>query len=185
MLVGVSVAQQSDNVRLLRSFVPLGAERIDLSSGRTMYLLATAESPGFQGWRIVDTGTRRLLLKSDGSPVRYYPQHIEFRITATAMRPGMLEIGRPYGSLHLLPEQINSYLLQLGFRMLIFDGLHITRVEPQSMRQIGMPAEVNYDERVFQVAFDLPAHVSTQNRIVIEVLSPSKFRLCKFHFDLF
>jgi hypothetical protein len=180
----LSVAQQSDNVRSLHALVPLGAERIDLSSSGTMYILTTAESPAFEGWRVVNTGTRTLLLTPDGSPVRYYPRHIEFRITATAMRPGMLDI-RPYGTLHLSPDEVNAYLLQLGFRLLIFDGLQVTRVEPQSRRQIGMPAEVHYDERVYQIAFDFPTSVPTQDRIVLEVLSPGGSRLCKFHLDLF
>lgn len=170
--------------RTFRAAVPLGAERIDLSSGKTMYLLVTAESPRFEGMRALDNGSTKALLRADGSRVQFFPKHIEFRITVTAMRPDLLTIDS-YGRLNLSPSEINSYLLNLGFRMLIFHGLEITRVTPESNQLIGMPADVNYDERVFQIGFDLPHAVSTDDRIVLEVLSPAGSRLCKFHLDFF
>lgn len=176
--------QDPDNERSFHAAVPLGAERIDLSSGRTMYILATAESPRFEGWRARDTGSQKLLLRADGSPVHFYPQHLEFRLTATAMRPDLLSIDS-YGRLNLSAAEINSYLLTLGFRLLVFHGLQVTQVVPETTHLIGMPAEINYDERVYQIAFDLPHAVSTDDRIVLEVLSPGGSRLCKFHLDFF
>lgn len=170
--------------RSLHATVPLGAERIDLSSGETMYILATAESPKFEGWRAVDTGSRKMLLQADGSPAGFFPQHLEFRLTATAMRPDLLTIDS-YGRLNLSADEVNAYLLTIGFRVLIFHGLQITRVEPDAIRLIGMPAEVKYNERVYQVGFDLPHAVPMDDRIVLEVLSPSGSRLCKFHLDFF
>jgi hypothetical protein len=176
--------QDSDYERSFHSAVPLGAERIDLSSGKTMYILATAESPKFEGLRARDTGAQKMLLRADGSSFRFYPQHLEFRLTATAMRPDLLAIDS-YGRLNLSAGEINSYLLALGFRLLIFHALQVTPVEPETMHLIGMPADVDYDERVYQIAFDLPHAVSSDDRIVLEVLSPGGSRLCKFHLDFF
>jgi hypothetical protein len=169
--------------RQYHSIIPLGAERIDLRpSTRTLFILATAESPFFEGWHSpVDA---HYLLKADGSRVEAYPREIGFRLTATAMRPDMLLLD-PYGTLNLPDGSINDYLLHLQFRMTVFHGLETTSVEPESVRLIGMPADVNYDERIYQMLFNLPHQIPITDRIVIEVLAPTGYRICKFHLDLF
>lgn len=171
--------------REFHSTVPLGAERIDLRPARNeMYLLATAESPQFEGWHVRDEGDRKALLGADGRPVRFYPEHLSFRLTATAMRPKLLMIDS-YGTLNLSEDALNNFLLNLRFRMLVFRGLDMMRVEPNNIKMIGMPADVPYNERIYGITFDLPRAVSTDERIVLEVLSPSGARLCKFHLDFF
>lgn len=177
--------QSSEYEREYHSAVPLGAERIDLRPARTeMYLLATAESPQFEGWRVREDGSRKVLLAADGQPVRFYPQHLNFRLTATAMRPKLLMI-ESYGTLNISDDAVNTFLLNLRFRMLVFKGLDVTRLEPRNVRMIGMPADVSYGERIYGVSFDLPRPISVDERIVLEVLSPTGTRLCKFHLDFF
>ncbi|HYH00197.1 MAG TPA: hypothetical protein VD837_13770 [Terriglobales bacterium] len=90
-----------------------------------------------------------------------------------------------YGTLNVPSGSLNDYLLKLGFRLLVFRGLDVTRIEPQNVHMIGVPAEVPYEERIFKVSFDLPRTVSTDERVVFEVLSPTGFRLCKFHLDFY
>jgi hypothetical protein len=179
------VFQSPSYEREFHSAVPLGAERIDLRPARNeMYVLATAESPQFEGWRVREDGERKILLAADGQPVRFYPQRVNFRVTATAMRPKLLMIDS-YGTLNLSDDSINSFLLSLRFRLLVFRGLDVARLEPRNIRMIGMPAEVPYDERVYGISFDLPRPVPMDERVVLEVLSATGTRLCKFHLDFF
>jgi hypothetical protein len=65
----------------------------------------------------------------------------------------------------------------------VFHGLRQTIVEPAAVKMIGVPDDMPYDERIYRVAFDL-GDVSLDDRIVLEVLTPSGERLCKFHLDL-
>jgi len=190
VLVSVCHGREPGGTTFEREFhaaVPLGAERIDLRPGdRELFILATAESPVFEGWRVTEGehGSDRSLVSADGTRVRFYPQHVDFRLTATAMRPKLLTIDS-YATLRLTPDQINDYILGLRFRLLIFHGLDIARVEPDSVRMIGMPADVQYDERTWLASFYTPRRVSTDDHIVLEVLSPMGYRVCKFHLDFF
>ncbi len=169
--------------RTYHSQIPLGAERIELRpSKRSLYLLATAESPYFEGWHGPEEG--RLLFTSNGSKVQAYPQQIRFRLTATAMRPDMLTLDDSYGTLSMSDSAVNEYLLNLRFGMIIFHGLEQESLPPQYVRLIGMPAEIVYDERIFDIGFELPHQVSIYDRIVLEVLSSTGYRVCKFHLDL-
>jgi hypothetical protein len=172
-----NIAQSYDSI------VPLGGLKIELKpSNRDMFILASAESPYFDGCysRTDATG----LFTASGKKVAFYPTHIDFRLTATAMRPKMLDIDT-YGALHVPETEINDYLLHLRFDVLVFHGLQKTTIQPSSVQLIGMPADVPYDERVFRISFDSPQQISIYDRMLLEVLSPSGDRLCKFHLDLF
>ncbi len=173
----------SDYGRQYHSTVPLGAEKIDLRpSKRALYILATAESPHFEGWHGPEDA--HYVIAPDGSRVDSYPGQIGFRLTATAMRPDLLFLDS-YGTLDLPEGAVNEYLLHLHFRMLVFHGLEVTRFDPESVQLIGMPPEVAYGERIYQMSFNLPYRVPIEDRIVIEVLAPEGYRICKFHLDLF
>jgi hypothetical protein len=74
-------------------------------------------------------------------------------------------------------------LLGLGFRIQVYDGLHSREIAPESVEMIGMPAYVNYDERVYRVtvkAADLPI----TDRFKIEILSRQGEVLGHFSFVL-
>lgn len=77
----------------------------------------------------------------------------------------------------------NGYLLHLRFRVVIFQGLRQTIVEPDSVEMIGVPREVPYDERIFHVTVDL-SRVPLTDRVVLEIHDPNGGRICKFHLDL-
>jgi hypothetical protein len=40
-----------------------------------------------------------------------------------------------------------------------------------------------YDERIYRIGFDM-GKIPIQDRVVMEVLTPTGQRLCKFHLDL-
>ncbi len=56
-------------------------------------------------------------------------------------------------------------------------------IQPVLVRQIGMPADVPYDERVYRIAFDT-GNIPVDARLVLEVFSPKGELLTKFHFEL-
>ncbi len=174
----------TENERAYHSLVPLGAERIELRPGkRSLFVLATAESPYFEGWHgPMDSHT---LFTADGTRVESYPEQLAFRVTASAMRPDLMVIDSD-ATLDLPDDTVNDYLLHLQFRVIIFHGLEQEQLQPQEIRLIGMPAAVPYGERVYQAYFNLPHPVPIEDRVVFEVISPSaEYRLCKFHLDLF
>lgn len=162
------------------SVVPLGTDAIELQPAKqTVYLLASAESQGFDGMRLVRQGSRDRILNADGSPVVRYPGHVTFRVTATARGPKMLDL-QPFP----IPahEPLEQYLLGLRFRVLAFHGLQVKTVDPESVRMIGMPATVPYDERIYGVSFDL-GNIPLADRLVLVILGPDGERLTKFHLE--
>lgn len=165
---------------VFHSVVPLGADGFKFRDAReTMFLLATAANPQFEGCRrIVDHG-RRKLVDAKGAPVLAYPDIISFRITAST-RLKLLDVDQwP----ETAGQPLNRYLLGLRFRLRIFHGLSERVLQPDSVQQIGMPAEVSYDERIYRATFHL-GQVPMADRIVLEVISPRGERLSRFHLDL-
>lgn len=172
---------QSDEVTHYQARVPLGWESFKVrSSGICFYLLGTVESPKLDGWQKVTVNDRSHLLDASGQPVRVYPEELQFRITASA-REKLLE-NQPFTIASNIP--INDYLLHLRFRLKVFHGLEARTVRPVSVEDIGMPADVSYDERIYRIRFNL-GRIPIEDRIVLEVFAPTGERLSKFHVDLF
>ncbi len=165
----------------LHSRIPLGVEAFTVEGAwkGTLTLLASAQSPQFEGWNIEKDGHHYVAQTSNGQAVRYYPDSIDFRVTAS-VRSLMLD---PSPFPVSVDEDQNAFLLGLRFRVVAFHGLRQTVIEPDSVELIGVPADLGSDERVYRVAVALP-HISMQDRIVLEVYSPASERICKFHLDL-
>jgi hypothetical protein len=162
------------------SRIPLGSDVFSVQPwGSVLTVLASVNSPHFEGWRRQQFGERRRLVNASGQPVRHYPEHLEFRVS-TGTRT-MLSDTQPFPITTTLGA--NDYLLHLRFRLKIFHGLRQTMVMPESTVMIGVPADIPYGERIYRVSFDLD-QVSIEDRVVLEVLAPSGERLCKFHLDL-
>lgn len=177
---GTGQASDSESY-LYHSLIPLGSESFEVEPWKTVLtVLASAESPQFEGWRRQGLGDRRgKLLDAAGQPVRHFPGTLNFRVSVgTRTR---LADSEPYPLRTSLPQ--NDYLLHLRFRVKVFHGLQQTIVEPAAVKMIGVPDDMPYDERIYRIAFDL-GEVSLDDRIVLEVLTPSGERLCKFHLDL-
>ena len=175
------LTSRSDGVIRYQARVPLGWESFKVrSSGICFYLLGTVESPKFDGWQKVTVKDRSHLYDASGQPVRVYPEEMQFRITASA-REKLLE-NQPFTIASAIP--MNDYLLHLRFRLKVFHGVEWRIVRPASVEAIGMPAEVSYDERIYRIRFNL-GRIPIDDRIVLEVFSPTGERLSKFHVDLF
>ncbi len=147
---------------------------------RTLYVMGTARSAAFRGWRPTQGDRWRPVEHADGTPVTQFPRRLSFRVTASALLPDMPSVDRD-----LLDgvSDLNALLISLGFRLKIFHGLDVTAVEPDAIEMIGMPADVPYDERVYRIGFILPRPVSIDDRLVLEVLDSNGERLCKFHLE--
>ncbi len=163
------------------SNIPLGAEGFLLKpSDRAFYLFATAQNARFEGMHQARVAGQRVLLDAQGRQVEHYPETVTFRVTASAWSEKLIGVA-------LFPvkaaEDTNDYLLNLRFRVLIFHGLQVTTIEPAKVELIGMPADVPYQERIYNLTFEV-GHVPVEDRAVLEVLSPDGERLCKFHLDL-
>ncbi len=163
------------------SNVPLGAEGFLLKPGNhVFYLFATAQNAWFEGMHQARVAEREVLLDGQGRQVDYYPGTLNFRVTATTWPDKLIDVA-------LFPinadADTNAYLLRLHFRLLIFRGLNVRKIEPANVDLIGMPADVPYNERIYGLTFDL-GQVPIGDRMVLEVLSPEGERLCKFHLEL-
>jgi hypothetical protein len=183
MVPAVRAADKRDrrlNVEVIKPQIPLGIEGFFMRPARrTLYLMGTAISPFFGGWRVVGSGPRRFVVGADGIPVQYFPSRVQFRVTAMTPDTPTLLVERDMLDVN---EEPNQFLLDLRFRLKVFRGLDVTNIAPDSVEMIGMPADVRYNERVFRLSYTLPA-IPIEDRIVLEVLRPDDTRICKFHLE--
>jgi hypothetical protein len=160
--------------------IPLGIESFRLEPSKSdFYLMASAEQPDFVGLQRITEGERDRLVSGTGKPFNFYPERVQFRLTASARE--RLTEDRPFPT--KATESLPELFLKLHFRLKIFHGLNYRYVQPSYVDDIGMPRDVPYDERIFRIGFNV-GKVPIEDRIVMEVLSPTGERLCKFHLDL-
>jgi hypothetical protein len=163
----------------MHAHLPLGMEGFLLRPGRHMlYVLSTADSPVFEGWHLAENGAQKLILDRNGTPVRYFPQKLHFRVTASTM----LDLIGVESSPLQIDTDINSFLRRLSFRLKVFHDLQMTTLEPESVQMLGVPAEVSSEERVYGATFTVP-RIPIEDRMVLEVLTPEGDRLCRFHLE--
>jgi hypothetical protein len=163
-----------------QSVVPIGEDALLLQPTKQwIYLRARAESVGFEGWRQVTNGSSKSLLATDGRPVSQYPRFVDFQVTAS-LKPNQKR--RPIAFPTPCPENPNECMLNLRFRLRIFRGIDVTVVEPAVVKLLGPPSDVATAERTYRVCFKLPP-VPVEDRVVLEVLSPTGERLTKFHLE--
>jgi hypothetical protein len=164
------------------SIIPLGYETFELrSDGAGFNVIASVENAEFDGLRRVAAPRGKQLLTRSGSPLRHYPERLTFRVTATGLPPRLTTTDA--ASRVNSPAELNDFLLNIGFRLKVFDALEAREIAPANVRQIGMPADVAYPERIYQVSFDL-SDVPAEQRLVLEVRTPAGERFCRFHLDL-
>lgn len=143
-------------------------------------LMATAENPMFEGWRRVTRNHSRQLLDASGVPVRTFPDSVTFRVTASTRSDRVLPFDRP----DPIPgADAETWLKNLSFRLKIFSGVEAREIEPTTIKHLGMPPDVPYDERIYVVRFDIK-NVPSTDRLVLEVFAPDGSRVGKFHLEL-
>jgi hypothetical protein len=175
-----SAAQTS--VEQYHARVPLGVIGFLVHpASRTLYIMSTANSPLFEGWRVVEHSpvSAFTILDRSGSRVRYYPHQLHFRVTATTMLD-LIDVDRDPLE---IKGDLNDFLLRLGFRLKIFHGLEVKTLTPDSIDMLGVPSDVKAEERVYRANFILPARVPVEDRVALEILTPTGDRLCKFNLD--
>lgn len=172
---------QASRVFAINGRIPLGIETFRLQpAGHEFYLMASVENPTFQGlYRYPDKRGRLHLYSANDQPLTYYPSRVQFRLTASA-REKLIE-DKPFDTRSKL--DMSDLLRQLRFRVKVFHGLEYRYIAPSQVQDIGLPGDVPYDERIYRIGFEL-GKIPIDDRVVMEVLTPSGERLCKFHLDL-
>lgn len=180
LAVAMPSAAQNANIYTINGRIPLGIESFRLQpAGREFYLMASVESPAFEGlYRATDRSGQPHLFNAS-SRVMFYPARIQFRLTASTREK--LVDDRPFDTHAKL--SVNDMLTKLHFRMKVFHALEYRYIKPTFIDDIGIPNDVPYDERIYRIGFDL-GKIPIEDRVVMEVISPTGERLCKFHLDL-
>jgi hypothetical protein len=166
------------------SVVPLGVDALQLEPAKkTVYLLASAESPAFEGMKRLDDGNEVTVTAADGETVSFFPQTVDFRITASAKKKKFNDSDvEPYPV--QAGQAVNDYLLNLKFRLKIFHGIDMRVIEPSEVKLIGVPGDVPYNERVYRASFSI-GKVPVEDRMMLEILAPSGERISKFHLEFY
>ena len=142
-------------------------------------ILGLVECPEMEGAQRVSQGVKAFLISPEGIPLKHSPRELSFRVTAT-LRKTLLDGPTETVATRYNPQQ---FLLKLGFKLKIYHGLERRDVFPRSIKMIGMPGDVPYDERVFRVNFDIP-NVPLTDRLMLEIVSPENELLTHFTFGL-
>jgi hypothetical protein len=170
----------SKNDPPLRSSMPAGYDVITLKpSGAHLSLMGLVECPEIEGARHVPEGGKTKLIRANGRVVEKFPQHFNFRITASLRK---LVLQGPAIAVDV-SDNPQDLLLKLRFRIKAYNGLEMHEITPKSIEMIGVPADVPYDERVYRISINA-GQLPITDRIVIEILSPQGELLTHFPFSL-
>jgi hypothetical protein len=178
-LAAVTHAAQKPNFAF-GSNTPAGYEVMQLKpSGDTLSLMGLIECPEIEGVRQISQGINAKLISANGEPIKAFPQHFSFRVTASLRK---VVLDGPVVSVNV-PYDSHDLLLKLKFRVRAYHGLDVTEIAPESIEMIGVPADVPYDERVYRVNMNV-SNLPASDRLVLEVLSPQDEVLTHFLFNL-
>lgn len=163
----------------LHKRIPLGSEALVLEPAhRTVQVLATAEAPQFEGWKLEGQHNRPVLVDVAGKPVTELPRVINFRVTVSA-RDKVLD-SNP------LPVQttkdLNHFLLDVHFRLQVFRGMEMREIAPVTTKMIGIPTDELSDERIYRTSFNVGS-VRPDDRIVLLIMDGAGNRISKFHLE--
>jgi hypothetical protein len=146
----------------------------------TLTFLGTWIAPDLAKYERVYTQQGTYIRSIDGQRLMHYPEKMTLRITIG--NKTVLHEQKPMEyDTDLSAEELAK---QARFRLRIYKGLEYRFVEPQSVRMIGVPKDVPYNERIYMVEFALK-HVPIEDRLVIEVLDPNDKRMAKFGISMF
>lgn len=176
---GAYTAEQRRSAISVNGRIPLGIESFrSMPSKSDFYLMASAESTMFASMVRVVEGDREYLV-ADGKRVTRYPEKVSFRVTASS-RERLLD-EHPFQTTQELA--LADLFVKLKYRLKVFHALEFHYIQPSSVEEVGMPNDIPYDERIYRINFNL-GKIAIEDRVVMEVLSPTGERLCKFHLDL-
>jgi hypothetical protein len=183
LLTGMMIMPSIGQMRTgptFHSTMPAGYTVVRLEpSGAVVSFLGLIECPEIEGAQQVAQGLNAKVVDSHGLPLRTFPRHISFRVTAS-LRKTLVD--PPLDSV-ASTDRPAEFLLKLGFRLKIYHGLERHEVAPESVATIGVPPDVAYDERVFRVSFDLD-DLPVTDRVVLEIVSPDDEVVTHFSFGM-
>lgn len=163
----------------LHKRIPLGSEALVIQPGhRAVQILATAEAPQFEGWKLESRHDNAVLLDVSGKPVVELPHVINFRVTVSARDKVLDSNPLPVET----TKDLNHFLLDVHFRLQIFRGMQMREVKPVSTKIIGIPADELADERIYRTSFDMGS-VRPDDRIVLLITDGAGNRISKFHLE--
>ena len=164
------------------SMVPLGAILYQLKPAkRDFYLEVSALDPAFEGMQVKTVAERPYVVDPSGARVQRYPEHLTFRVSAGVQVKKAID---SYREPVRAACDLNYYLSHLRFRVKVFRGLYDHAMHPAAVYVQPGPSSAKVEGRVYEVAFDMQ-NVPLEDRVVLEVLSPSGERIGKFHLDLY
>src|SRR5262249_50183673 len=147
--------------------MPAGYEVVVLKpSHATLSMMGLIECAELEGTQRVSQGLSSKLVSSSGVPIRKFPPRFSFRITVSLRK---VVLDGPMDTVEVSGDP-RELLLGLGFRIQVYEGLHSREIAPESVEMIGMPAYVNYDERVYRVTVKT-ADLPITDRFKIEIIS--------------
>jgi hypothetical protein len=170
----------SGNGPAFHAAMPAGYKVITLKpSGATLSLIGLIECPELEGAQQFSQGLNATVVSANGVTLKEFPRTFSFRVTAT-LRKTLIEGPDDAAT---TAEDPQKFLMKIWFRLKVYDGLEMHEVQPQAVTMIGVPAEIDYDERVFRVSFDI-GRVPVTDRVVLEISSPEGEPLGHFSFAL-
>jgi hypothetical protein len=145
---------------------------------RPVQVLATAEAPQFEGWKLESRHENAVLLDVSGKPVTELPRVINFRVTVSARDRVIDSNPLPVET----TKDLNQFLLDVHFRLQVFRGMNMRELGPVSTKLIGIPADELSDERIYRASFDIGS-VRPDDRIVLLITDGAGNRISKFHLE--
>ncbi len=163
-----------------RTVTPLGSDSLLLQPAKkVLTMMLTLDCKELGDAHVIDNGSRKMVVNSNGVELTKYPAEMRFRFTVGSKTT----LGEKYPlEVQTLasPEQFASHL---HFRLKIFHGIDAHALDPVESKIIGVPPEMPYDERIYRVTFKV-GDVSSTDRMMFEVLDDSGTRVGKFHLQL-
>ncbi len=194
LYAAVAVAEERDKpapspspepLHTYQALVPLGSENFRYSNKTEhalFYVMASAYNEQFEGEQVWLSGEKRVLRAPDGSLVENYPSEVRFRVSVSG-REGFEMADTPM-LVESKADSFDSLISTLRFDLRISHALECRKLQPWSVTQIGVPADLPSNERVYEVVFDLGS-VPVSDRVVMDVVTAQGERLAKFNLDLY
>jgi hypothetical protein len=179
-LASLLATAQQPQVRRFTPLEHLDNDMVKLNpSGESLTFLATWISPELTQYEKVTTEKGSYIRDAEGERLTKYPEKLTLRITI-----GNKTVLADRKTMELDSNMSAEELARsVHFRLKIYEGLEFRIVEPESVKNIGVPNDTPYNERIYMVDFALK-NVPIERRLMIEVLDPLDQRVARFSISL-
>lgn len=173
-------AQQQQQVQRFTTLEHLDNDTVKLQpAGESLTFLATWISPELAKYEKVRTPSGVYIRDANGARLTKYPEKMTLRVTIG--NKTLLDDKKAFElDSNMSAEELAR---NVHFRLKVYDGLEYRVIEPENVKNIGMPKDVPYNERIYLVDFALK-NVPIERRLMIEVLDPLDQRVARFGISL-